>query len=155
VLRDRAWIAHHVPHKGTMCLLDGVLAWDAASVRCMSRAHRDPRNPLRARGQLSAVCGIEFAAQAMAVHGALIGPELRAERQFGYLAALREINLHVSRLDDIEDDLIADAERVAGDHTTVLYTFVVSAGNRPLLAGRATIVTNPAGIAAYPAAARQ
>ena len=155
MLRDRAWIAHHVPHKGTMCLLDGVLAWDSASIRCMSRAHRDPSNPLRARGQLSAVCGIEFAAQAMAVHGALIGPGIGAERQSGYLAALRDISLHVRRLDDIEGDLIADAERVAGDDTTILYTFVVSAHDRPLVAGRATIVTNPAGLAVPAAAARQ
>ena len=28
---DRQWIEQHIPHKGRMCLLDEVLAWDAAA----------------------------------------------------------------------------------------------------------------------------
>lgn len=127
-----------------MCLLDGVLDWDAQNVRCVSRAHRSPDNPLRARSQLGAICGIEFAAQAMAVHGALLAPALLVERHVGYLAAVREVELHVARLDDIEEDLVATADRQGGDETTVLYTFSLSAGGRQLLAGRATIVINPA-----------
>ena len=131
-----------------MCLLDGVLDWDAQHVRCVSRAHRSSDNPLRARGQLGAICGIEFAAQAMAVHGALLAPVLIVERRVGYLAAVREVELHVARLDDIEDDLVATADRQGGDETTVLYGFSLSAGGRQLLAGRATIVTNLATLGA-------
>ena len=56
-----------------MCLLDEVLTWDATQIRCRSATHRVPDNPLRAHGRLGAVCGIEYAAQAMAVHGALVG----------------------------------------------------------------------------------
>jgi predicted hotdog family 3-hydroxylacyl-ACP dehydratase len=144
MLKDRAWIAAHIPHHGAMCLLDGVLEWDVGGARCVSRAHRDPRNPLRARGQLSAVCGIEFAAQAMAVHGALIAPPAAAEPRVGYLAAVRGVEISVARLDDIQDDLIASAERLGGNEATVLYQFTLAAGGRTLLAGRATIVINPA-----------
>ena len=36
---DRQWIEQHIPHKGRMCLLDEVLAWDAAHIRCRSNTH--------------------------------------------------------------------------------------------------------------------
>jgi predicted hotdog family 3-hydroxylacyl-ACP dehydratase len=127
-----------------MCLLDGVLDWNVSEVRCVSRTHRDPHNPLRARGQLSAVCGIEFAAQAMAVHGALLAQATAATPAVGYLAAVRGVELSVARLDDIEDELIARAERLGGDEVTLLYRFELTAGGRTLLAGRSTIVINPA-----------
>ncbi len=146
MLKDRDWIARHIPHQGTMCLLDGVLDWSAGGVRCVSRAHRSLDNPLRAHGRLGAVCGIEFAAQAMAVHGALIAPALHLERRVGYLAAIRSAELYVARLDDIEDELVATADRQGGDAATVLYAFSLSAGDRRLLAGRATVVINPAAL---------
>ena len=150
MLRDRAWIANHIPHQGTMCLLDGVLDWNSDRARCVSGAHRSAGNPLRSRGRLAAACGIEFAAQAIAVHGALLAPGLHLERRVGYLASIRGVELHVGRLDDIADDLIASVERLAADDSTVLYRFALSAGGRPLVGGRVTIVLNPNALAAIP-----
>ena len=69
---DRRWIAAHIPHQGPMCLLEEVLTWDAARVRCRATSHRLASNPLRAGGRLGAVCGVEYAGQAMAVHGAIV-----------------------------------------------------------------------------------
>ncbi len=143
MLKDRAWIAAHIPHQGSMCLLDGILDWDRERARCVSGAHRSPGNPLRSRGRLAAVCGIEFAAQAMAVHGALLAPTLHLERRVGYLAAVRGVELYVARLDDIAADIVAEVERQRGDETTVQYAFALTADGRRLLAGRATIVINP------------
>lgn len=146
---DRRWIETHIPHQGTMCLLDEVLSWNPIRVQCRSSTHRDPTNPLRAYGRLAAVCGIEYAAQAMAVHGALIASRLTAAANqipaasvAGYLASVRNVSLFASRLDDIETSLIATAELVNGDDRTVLYDFSVSGDERVLLAGRATIVFN-------------
>src|SRR5256886_11224671 len=68
----RLWIEQHIPHKGRMGLLDEVLSWDATRIRCRSATRRSPDNPLRLHGRLGAACGIEYAAQAMAVHGALV-----------------------------------------------------------------------------------
>lgn len=145
---DRAWIARHIPHQGDMCLLDEVVTWNPVRVQCRSSTHRDATNPLRAHNRLAAVCGIEYAAQAMAVHGALIASRLTSPTQSatvaGYLASVRNVNLYVDRLDDIEGDLVATAELVTGDEHTVLYDFTVSTGERVLLAGRATIVFNAA-----------
>lgn len=144
MLKNRDWIAAHVPHQGSMCLLDQVLDFDATQVRCVSGAHRDPHNPLRAHGRLAAVCGVEFAAQAAAVHGALLQSQAGGAPRAGFLAALRGMQLFVGRLDDIEDDLLAGAARVGGDDATVLYELTLMAGGRMLLAGRATIVIDPA-----------
>ncbi|MCY7388737.1 MAG: 3-hydroxylacyl-ACP dehydratase, partial [Burkholderiales bacterium] len=65
---DHAAIAARVPHTGRMCLLDRVLQWDAHAIRCSATSHRDPDNPLREAGGLAMLAGIEYAAQAAAVH---------------------------------------------------------------------------------------
>ena len=72
-LLDKAGIAALVPHAGPMCLLDAVLAWDMTTIACIASSHRSVGNPLAANDRLDAVCGVEYASQAMAVHGGLIG----------------------------------------------------------------------------------
>jgi hypothetical protein len=57
----------------------------------------------------------------------------------GYLASVRNVALYVARLDDLDADLIAAAQRITGDGRTVLYEFSVW-GAGPLLSGRASIV---------------
>jgi predicted hotdog family 3-hydroxylacyl-ACP dehydratase len=145
---DRQWIERHIPHQGGMCLLDEVLMWNPGRVQCRSSTHRDIANPLRSRDRLAAVCGIEYAAQAMAVHGALIASRITPSSQSaavaGYLASVRNVALFARRLDDVESDLVAAAELVTGDEHTVLYDFSVSGNERVLVAGRATIVFNVA-----------
>ena len=90
-----------------MCLLDAVTEWSDAAITCRAGSHTDPANPLRAEGRLGAANGIEYAAQAMAIHGALIAGEAdegAAPRQ-GYLTSVRSVSLHVTRLDDLPGDL--------------------------------------------------
>jgi predicted hotdog family 3-hydroxylacyl-ACP dehydratase len=138
---DRTWIERNIPHHGRMCLLDEVLDWDALHIRCRSGNHRAADHPLRSQGRLGVACGIEYAAQAMAVHGALVGQASTGSApEAGFLAALRDVRLCVPRLDDIATDLICEAALVAGDHGTALYEFALWSGARPLLSGRATVV---------------
>jgi predicted hotdog family 3-hydroxylacyl-ACP dehydratase len=146
-------IARRIPHQGSMCLLDRVTAWDANQITCEASSHRAGDNPLRAYGRLGASCGIEYAAQAMAVHGALIAEALSSadgtipEPQAGYLASVRSVSLHVDRLNDINNPLTIHAERMSGDAATILYSFSLHAGPALLLAGRAVVVLNAAGLA--------
>ena len=70
---NRAWIETRIPHQGRMCLLDQVLAWDAHHIRCRTSTHRALDNPLRSHDRLGIASGIAYAAQAMALHGALSG----------------------------------------------------------------------------------
>jgi len=135
----KADIARLIPHAGAMCLLDGVVQWDSARIRCVSRTHRDMENPLRAGGQLPAVCGIEYAAQAMAVHGGLAAVT-RSKPKAGYLVSLRDVVCRTRRLDNLEGDLIVDAEQLMGDQSRVIYQFTVRVGEVEVLSGRATVV---------------
>jgi len=137
---DHAWIARHIPHQGSMCLLDYVEAWDQQRIQCRTSSHRAADNPLRAYGRLGAACGIEYAAQAMAVHGALLAPPDRTRARFGYLVSVRGTQLYVSRLDDIATDLLVDATCITRGENTILYQFSVSAAGRLLLDGRAAVV---------------
>ena len=140
---DRTWIERNIPHHGRMCLLDEVMEWDAQHIRCRSGTHRLPDHPLRSQGRLGVACGIEYAAQAMAVHGALAAGEAGKPRsEVGFLASLREVRLYVLRLDDIESDLICDAQLIAGDQGSALYEFALRSEMEPrrLLSGRATVV---------------
>lgn len=132
-------IASLIPHAGAMCLLDGVLAWDKESIRCHSTRHRAPDNPLRQAGRLGILCGVEFAAQAMAVHGGLVGV-IGARPQAGYIASLREIICHADRLDTLDGDLVIDARHLMGDDERVGYSFALFCQAQNLLTGRATVV---------------
>ncbi|MEZ0189541.1 hotdog family protein [Ralstonia solanacearum] len=142
---DHAWIAARIPHSGAMCLLDTVVAWDDARIRCTATSHRDPGNPLRADGRLAAVCGIEYAAQAMAVHGAILGNAQDRPRA-GFLASVRSVEAHVERLDTLDAPLTIEAERIGGDGNNVLYRFAVHCGERVLLSGRAAVVLDASGL---------
>ncbi|MDX1431838.1 MAG: hydroxymyristoyl-ACP dehydratase [Gammaproteobacteria bacterium] len=144
---DRAALAALVPHAGAMCLLDGVLAWDEWEVRCHSRSHLAADNPLRGAHGLAAIHAVEYAAQAMAVHGALLGAGAAARSLPGYLAALNDVALGVARLDDVEATLEVMARRLVIMGRSMLYAFEVSAGGRLLARGRASVAA-PAGEAA-------
>lgn len=135
----REGIAALVPHAGAMCLLDGVTDWDENRIRCVSRTHLDAGNPLRAQGRLPAVCGIEYAAQAMAVHGGL-AQTTHGRPRMGFLASLRDVTCLRDRLDDLHGDLVVEAERLMGDEARVIYQFSVSVGEVEVLTGRAAVV---------------
>jgi predicted hotdog family 3-hydroxylacyl-ACP dehydratase len=140
IILDHREIAAMIPHSGSMCLLDAVLAWDAISLRCLSRCHHLRGNPMRrADGTLGAACGIEFAAQAMAVHGHLVsGDTGQAVR--GALASVRDIHLRTGTLDEIEGDLTIDVYRVMGDGRGATYRFVIASSDVEVLSGRATVL---------------
>lgn len=155
---NRDEIARRIPHQGNMCLLDAVTAWDDRQIQCVATSHQCPANPLRANGRLGAACGVEYAAQAMAVHGALSagestigGGDAGAAPRAGYLASIRSVSLHVDRLDTLSAPLLISAERITGDDNTVLYSFSVTAGGTALLSGRAVVVLDASALALPPA----
>ena len=133
---DRQAIARLVPHDGSMCLLHEVLEADEAHIVCRAVNHRDASHPLREGAGLSAVCGIEYAAQAMAVHGAMRQGGRSAP---GVLAALRDVALHVERLDDVSGDLLVAASTSVDQGRYLVYEFELRAGGQPLVSGRATV----------------
>lgn len=146
---DHAWIASHIPHQGSMCLLACVEEWDVQRIHCRAISHRAADNPLRANGRLGAACGIEYAAQAMAVHGALLAPPGSKGARVGYLVSVRGTRLHVPRLDDIAADLLVEASCITRSENNILYQFSVSAAGHLLLDGRAAVVLNAEALTLY------
>ena len=145
-----------IPHSGAMCLLARLDRWDREHIVCAADNHRNPAHPLRTRRGLLAPNAIEYAAQAMALHGALIGQTEGAPATPGYLASARSVTLHVLRLDDLPmqagrldgaagvppDELCIEATRQAGDARQILYAFSVHHAGRPVAEGRAAVVLN-------------
>ena len=122
-----------------MCLLDTVTQWNESSILCMTASHRDAANPLRRGNQLEAICGLEYAAQAMAVHVGLLEQDRKQQMVVGYLGAVRDLSLRASRLDDIKGDLTIQATRLLGEAGGFIYTFRIFAGAEELLDGQASI----------------
>lgn len=135
----REEIAGLIPHAGTMCLLDSVVSWDESSICCLSTRHHAPDNPLRHDERLGISCGIEFAAQAMAIHGRLASAA-SARPRMGYLVSLRNVVCHCARLDDAGATLAIDATRLMGDDAQVVYSFSIASDDKPLISGRATVM---------------
>lgn len=124
-----------------MCLLDQVLSWDTERIVCGSATHRAVDNPLRAHGRLGSACAIEYAAQAIAVHGALLEQTVgSAASGPGLLASARAVELLVTRLDDLSADLRVSAQRLHSNAQGALYSFAIHADSALLARGRASVL---------------
>jgi predicted hotdog family 3-hydroxylacyl-ACP dehydratase len=145
---DHARIRSLIPHAGAMCLLDHVIHWDDAEIRCGAISHRDPGNPLRRSGLLRSICGVEYAAQAMALHGALLRPRAAAEREerprAGYLVSVRDVRSGVPELDRGPGELTVEAVRLSAAGDRVMYQFALRDDVGSLISGRATVVLDAA-----------
>lgn len=141
---DAAQIARLIPHQGDMCLLAGIRQYDKQSITCIAVSHRLVTNPLRENGVLHAICGVEYAAQAMAIHGTIIFGQSDRPPRGGRLAGVRSLDLKVHRLDDIKANLEINAKQIMGDDNSMVYEFTMSAAGRSLLQGKATVILMPA-----------
>jgi predicted hotdog family 3-hydroxylacyl-ACP dehydratase len=94
---------------------------------------------MRRDGVLPAVCGVEYAAQAMGLHGRLVSAN-HAKPAAGFLVSLRDLTLHAEHFDDVEATLTIHVRRLASNADSVMCEFDVSAADRRLLSGRATLL---------------
>lgn len=141
---DHAWIAAHIPHQGSMCLLDRVESWNETTILCRTRSHRFADNPLREEDSLGIVNGIEYAAQTMAVHGALLASHDQAPSA-GYLTSVRNVRWFRRRLDDVDAELAVRADRLSGNELNILYEFSLHCADTLLLTGRASVMLDANG----------
>lgn len=131
-------IAARIPHSGRMCLLDQVLEWDARHIRCAAEGHRDANHPLRERGGLPVWAGIEYAAQAAAVHGALL--LATAQPRTGVLGKLSRVRPGCEWLDRIASPLTLDATLLHRDPSGGVYAFEARGDGALLLQGQFTLM---------------
>jgi predicted hotdog family 3-hydroxylacyl-ACP dehydratase len=133
-------VATLVPQAGSMCLLERIVAVDAARIVCVTGTHRELTNPLRRADRLSALCLAEYGAQAMAVHGSLLHGAAGTPPRAGLLVSIRDLALHVDWLDDIGAELRVEAWTMLAQDTGSIYEFEASAGARVLGRGRVQVL---------------
>lgn len=139
MLRKSDW-AHLIPHAGSMCLLDAVLGWDAATLHAIGEHPARADHPLRGPHGLHAVHLAEYGAQAMAVHGALQARARGLETaRPGMLVSLREVALTLDYV-SVDDRLDVHAECLYADGSGAQYAFRVEQGGRLLASGRAAVI---------------
>jgi predicted hotdog family 3-hydroxylacyl-ACP dehydratase len=128
-------IAKLIPHSGKMCLLEKIINWNEQTLRAQSLSHLKKENPLRTEGKLKSIHGIEYAAQAMAVHGAL----LKQKTQHGYLASIRSIVLHESFLPTQQAPLDIQVSVLMRYTNGFTYHFELLYENQLIISGKITI----------------
>lgn len=138
-------IAQLVPHQGAMCLHQRVLSWTPTQIALAASSHRDIENPLRRDGRLHAIVLCEYGAQAMAVHGGLLAQTAGKAGKPGFLVSLRAVELFERHIDQLEGELLIEAEQLLQSADSQQYRFVVSHAKQILARGRAAVVLQSAG----------
>lgn len=133
-----------IPHKGSMCVWGEVLEWDATSIRLRAFNHIDLAHPLRSNNRLRAVHLCEYGAQAMAVHGGLRASETGGAAKQGMLVALRGVQLHVARIDDLAGAIECEAQVLIESDASQQYAFRITHGQTLLAEGRAAVMLQAA-----------
>jgi predicted hotdog family 3-hydroxylacyl-ACP dehydratase len=126
-------ILRRVPHGARACLLDSVRAWDATSIICLAHAPT-ATHPYASAGAVASVVAVEYAAQATAVHGALI--ENSGSAREGALAALGDVELYSAAL---VGPLTVRAELISRSPAGCMYAFEVFDSDAPAARGRLTV----------------
>jgi predicted hotdog family 3-hydroxylacyl-ACP dehydratase len=134
---SKADIAGLIPHSGNMCLLEQVQIWTEDGITCTAIDHHDAAHPLRIANVLPAVCGIEYAAQAIAIHGALCSGESRSQN--GLLASVREVTINVQSLNNVLGNLTIRAEKLPSYGNAWVYAFAVCSDCEELLRGQLSV----------------
>lgn len=131
-------IAELLPHAAPMILIESLLEAGENYLACRTKSHLSPDNPLRIDGILNIFSGIEYAAQAMALHARLSSaPGQEAEQPpRGFVATVSKVQAFAHRLDEYEQPLTIRVDQIACSRDSSLYTFTLSAGAAQLLEGQ-------------------
>lgn len=137
---ERDELCRLIPHSFDMCLLERVESWDDDKIICYSNSHLSTSHPLRREQSLSSIHLLEYAAQAMAVHGGVHDREQGRQMTSGYLAALRNVSIDLCELTDIKSELRIEVKKILSQEGNMIYSFSVSSARTELASGRATVV---------------
>lgn len=129
-------------HADRMVLWQSVTGWDDQSLQCETLTHRDPLNPLRQGDQLTSVHLGEYGAQLMAIHGALLARKKDGGKLApGVLTSLRDFDLHVPHIDQLESPLTGKARILLASAAGSIYEFEIRAGDQLVASGRVSVNT--------------
>lgn len=125
-----------LPHAGNARMIERVLRWDDDEILAATTQHQAPDNPLRRDGRLAAVHLVEFAAQAMAIHGGLRDTAAGREPQPALLVSVRDVVLTCDRIDDLAGELEITARVLLAQPGNWQYSFNVTHQGTQIASGR-------------------
>ena len=117
----RREIVDLIPHGESMCMLDEVVSWDNERIHCRST-------------DFARVMLIEYAAQAAAVHAALLNSKL-GETRPAYLGAVKSVELLESAVDN-DTPIDIDAQCLLNNSSGAIYEVLAQQGQLPVMRGR-------------------
>jgi predicted hotdog family 3-hydroxylacyl-ACP dehydratase len=85
------------------------------------------------------ISGLEYAAQAMAVHVGLTTDISEHNSSLGYLGAVRDLQICSRTFQQFSEDLTIHSSLLLGQRMSFIYTFSMKANETILLQGRASI----------------
>jgi predicted hotdog family 3-hydroxylacyl-ACP dehydratase len=109
-----------------------VQQWDATDIHCVAAAP-SAAHPLARAGIVPAVAAAEYAAQATAMHGALLGG---GRAPTGMLAKLSDVALHARCIPAGGGPLTVHARLLGRSASGCLYDFDVDCAHHPIASGR-------------------
>lgn len=133
---NRACIQRLVPHTDAMCLLDAVTDWQAQSINCLAAAP-GVTHPLSRDGKVPAIIAVEYAAQAAAVHGALL--DQAGGAKMGVIAKLSSIEIPSEWFPCAVTSIAVYAQLLSRTTQACLYEFRVMGGGCAIAQGRLLI----------------
>lgn len=125
-----------LPHKAPMVLIDSVTRWNGTAIECEANTHLAASNPLRINGVLSIYAGVEYAAQAMALHLRLNSQNTDQAPRKGFVAVASRLNACTQNLDDIQAPLHINLQQLVVNDQGALFQFNLSASTQELLQGQ-------------------
>ena len=131
-----------LPHAGDSVLIERVVDWSDAEIRVATTLHRSVDNPLRRHGRLAAVHLVEFAAQATALHGALIEQAAGRPPRTALLVSVRDLVLGCEHLEKLDGELEIVARALLVNAQAWQYGFTVLHGGREIASGRIAAMAN-------------
>ncbi len=137
-----------LPHAGRSRLITRVVSVDAGGIVCEGSPLDAPDHPLRVDGRIERAALVEYAAQAMAIHGRLRSGEA-GPAGVGYLIAVHDMRLGGPGPDAPAGVLRIEAREVLSMGGQVSYAFTATAADgRELASGRASVALREDGAAA-------
>jgi predicted hotdog family 3-hydroxylacyl-ACP dehydratase len=134
---SRADVERMLEHAGDMCLLDCTTEWDNQNIYCSAPAPQ-AGHPLMRDGRVPAIAGVEYAAQAAALHGALLDTAMTPRA--GMLAKLRDITLHRPWFPASKKSLMIHAKLISRTDGGCMYSFEVTSEQQTITSGSLMVV---------------
>ncbi|MEZ4359270.1 MAG: hypothetical protein R3B48_03755 [Kofleriaceae bacterium] len=120
-------VAHYLPHRPPMLLIDEIVAFGGDQVICKTKIA--PECVFAVDGRVHASAMIEFVAQACAIYSTLVAADAEAPARVGLIMGCREVTLDVDEL-AVGEELTITATRVYGHELMAAFTGAVHVGAR-------------------------